>query len=335
MPMASFDHAEKVNGPASAQNTIAITGAAGNLGSLVARHMLATTDADLRLMIHRRDVPQDLRQLPRAKIVRCDLADPKSLGPALSGADCVVHFAGVLFKARPERFLPVTNTAYFQNLIEAAVQQRVRRIILISFPHVEGETTPDRPASGRLDGNPASAHARTRLEEERLLFAAGKQHGFEAVSLRVGMVYGRGILMVDAAHWLAKRRLLGIWRQPTWIHLISKDDFAQATANAAMSPGVAGIYHLGDEGKQTLQEFLETCASCWRAAKPMRLPLGLIYTAAQMCEWQSSLFGTTSPLTRDFITIGRCSYYGDTVRMRSELLRELKYPNLAAGKSTL
>ena len=34
------------------------------------------------------------------------------------------------------------------------------------------------------------------------------------------MVYGRGILMVDAARWLAARRLLAVWRDPTWIQLM-------------------------------------------------------------------------------------------------------------------
>ena len=314
---------------------IAITGAAGNLGSLLSRHLLHSTNHDLRLLIHQRDVSLDLRGQERAPAFRCDLAKPDTLLSALDGVDCIVHFAGVLFKAHPERFLPTTNTAYFQNLLDASIKRKVRRIILISFPHVEGCSTPETPATGKLNGQPASAHARTRLEEEKLLFAAGEQHGFEAVSLRVGMVYGRGILMVDAARWLAKRRLLGIWHEPTWIHLISTDDFLAATAAAASRENIRGIYHLGDEGKQTLQEFLDVACAIWKTRKPWRMPLGLIYFAARLCELQSALFGTKSPLTRDFITIGRCSYYGDTTRMRTELLSELKYPTLNTGKHTL
>lgn len=69
-------------------------------------------------------------------------------------------------------------------------------MILISFPHVEGETTPKCHATGRLDGTPTSMHARTRLEEEKILFDL-KKSGIETVSLRVGMMYGRGILMID------------------------------------------------------------------------------------------------------------------------------------------
>jgi nucleoside-diphosphate-sugar epimerase len=316
-------------------SVIAVTGAAGNLGSLLSRHLLAQTPHDLRLLIHNRDLPPDLRGQSRAPAVRCDLANPETLLPALQGVSCVVHFAGVLFKANPEHFLPTTNTDYFKNLLDAAIAQKVRRVILISFPHVEGETTYESPATGKLDGSPTSVHARTRLEEEKLLFAAGKQHGVEAVSLRAGMVYGRGILMIDAARWLAKRHLLGVWREPTWIHLISTDDFLAATAAAATHENIQNIYHLGDEGHQTLQDFLDVACETWGVRKPWRLPLALIYLAARLCEFWSQLFNTRSPLTRDFITIGRCSYYGETARMRTELLPKLKYPTLKDGRHTL
>jgi len=314
---------------------IAVTGAAGNLGSLLSRHLLAHTPHELRLLIHNRDLPTDLLDQPRAPAVRCDLAQPETLAPALAGVDCIVHFAGVLFKANPERFLPTTNTAYFKNLLDVAVTQKLRRVILISFPHVEGETTPDSPATGKLDGFPVSAHARTRLEEEKLLFDAGKTHGFEAVALRVGMVYGRGILMIDAARWLARKHLLGVWREPTWIHLISTEDFLTATTAAANLEKIQGIYHLGDGGRQTLQQFLDTACETWGMRKPWRMPLGLIYFAAGLCEVWSQLFGTRSPLTRDFVTIGRCSYYGDTSRMRTELLSKLTHPTLKEGRHTL
>ena len=189
---------------------------------------------------------------------------------------------------------------------------------------MEGETTKDHPATGRLDGTPESTHAQTRLAEEQFLFSEVKNAGLETVSLRVGMVYGRGVLMVDAARWLAEHRLLGIWRKPTWVHLISKDDFLEATRQAVERDGINGIYHLGDDGHQTLQDFLDTAAQVWGCKRPWRLPLPLIFAAARACEFQSWLFGTPSPLTRDFTKIGQCSYYGDTLRMKQELLDTLK-----------
>jgi len=314
--------------------TILITGATGNLGSLLARH-LAQSGHNLRLMYHRKPLAPDLVSAPNVSPVQADLAKPETLSPAVEGADVIVHFAGVLFAPRPERFLPVTNTQWFSNLVVAALKANVGRIILISFPHVEGPTTPDQPATGRLDRKPISAHARTRLQEERLLFERIEGTTTTPISLRLGMVYGRGILMVDTARWLAQRRLLGVWRELTWFQLISTADYLRATEAAILKPGVRGIYHVGDEKPVTLQEFLDKACGAWNCRRPFRTPLWTIYVVAALCELFAAISGKPSPLTRDFITIGRVSHWGDTKRARQELIPELKYRTLEDGLSTL
>jgi nucleoside-diphosphate-sugar epimerase len=282
-------------------------------------------------MTHRRDVPADLRVAGKTEVVQADLSAPDSLRAAVNGVDQIVHFAGVLFRANPRRFLPTTNTGYFRNLVDAARLHGVRKVILISFPHVEGPTSFDHPATGRLDGSPISVHARTRLEEERYLFASVEQ----PVSLRVGMVYGRGILMIDAARWLASRRLLGVWKQPTEIQLISKIDFCDACAAAIENSSASGIYHIGDEGRVSLQDFLKLACRQWGLPQPWQMPLWMIYSAAALCEFYSGIFDSPSPLTRDFIDIGRVSYHGDTHRFRTELLPTLKHPSILDGAHTL
>ena len=310
---------------------ILITGAAGNLGSLLARYLLFREVGPLRLMVFRRDVPADLKVAGKTEIIRADLSQQGSLAAAVKGVDVIVHFAGVLFKANPEHFLNTTNTEYFKNLVDVAKENGVRRIILISFPHVEGSTSIKNPAKGRLDGTPISVHAKTRLEEERYLFA----NAAEPISLRVGMVYGKGILMIEAARWLAKRRLLGVWKERTQIHLISKDDFCAACTAAVTNSAASGIYHIGDEGNVSLQEFLELACRQWKLGRPWTMPLWVIYTAAELCELYSRISGSVSPLTSDFIDIGRVSYYGDTNRMRRDLLPVLKYRTIAEGLSSL
>ncbi|NDV94232.1 NAD(P)-dependent oxidoreductase [Dysgonomonas sp. 521] len=310
---------------------IAITGAAGNLGGLLAQGLKDRADVGLNLLIHKKNVTDNLKGKKNISVFRVDLAKKETLGDALQNVDVIVHFAGILFKANPEKFLPTTNTQYFNNLLDIAVQQGVKRIILISFPHVEGENTPDNPAKGVLTGSPQSMHARTRLEEEKLLFQYGDKYGFEAVSLRVGMVYGEGILMIDAGQWFARHWLLGVWKKPTYIHLISKVDFVDATIAASLNPGIRGIYHLGDEGVQTLQQFLDDITVYKGNHKPWRMPVWMIMTAAGSFELFSSVFGTRSPLTIDFVRIGMASYYGDTGRMRTELLPELKYRTYKDG----
>ncbi len=315
-------------------STVLITGAAGNLGSRLARRLLRGDDR-IRLMVHRTPPPADIASAPQAEVVQADLARPDTLPPAVNGVDAIVHFAGVLFRPHPERFLPETNTRWFSNLVGAALDARVKRIVLISFPHVEGPTTPEHPATDRLDREPISAHARTRLDEERLLFARTRGTATTPVVLRSATVYGRGILMIDAARWLARYRLLGVWRTPTWYHFIQVDDFLDAAAAAALKPGIEGIYPLGDERPLTIQEFLDEATRVWGLTRPWRMPWRMIYLAAAACESFASVFGTMSPLTRDFVRLGRVDHVCDTRRMRAELLSVLKYPTFETGKLTL
>lgn len=314
--------------------TILITGAAGNLGSLLARHLIPCGHP-LRLMYHRTPLPTDIVNAPNVSSLRADLADPRTLLPAVNGVDVVVHLAGVLFAPRPERFLPETNTRWFSNLLTAAMEARVPRVILISFPHVEGPTSVEHPATGRLDRHPISVHAQTRLQEERLLFDRTRETGTAPIVLRLGMVYGRGILMIEAARWLARRRLLCVWREPTLFQLLSMADYLRAVEAAIFKPGIRGIYHVGDEQPVTLQHFLDEACRVWGYPRPFRMPLWLIYAAASLCEAFGLIAGTRSPLTRDFIRIGRVSHWGDTRRAREELISELRYPTLESGLSTL
>jgi len=141
--------------------------------------------------------------------------------------------------------------------------------------------------------------------------------------------------MVDTARWLAERRLLGVWREPTIFQLISTEDFLRATEAAIVKPGVRGIYHVGDEKPVTLQEFLDKACDVWNCRRPFRTPLWTIYVVASLCELFAAILGKPSPLTRDFITIGRVSHWGDTKRAREELIPKLKYRTLEDGLPTL
>ena len=313
---------------------ILITGGAGNLGSFTARYMLSGPHA-LRLMVHRRPPAEDLARAPDVAVYRADLSVPATLTEACRGVDVIVHFAGRLFAPRPERFLPKTNLQYVQHLVAAAQEAGVRKFILISFPHVEGESTPTRPAAGLLDGRPASVHARTRLAAERHLFGACGGTPMVPISLRAGMIYGRGVLMIEAGRWLLRRRLLAVWPEPTWIHLLALPDFLACVVAAIEGTPAAGIYNLGDDQPLTLQEFLDRIAAHWGFARPWRFPRRSFYLVASAVEAFAAICRTAAPLTRDFIHIGMASYVMDTTRMKRELRPRLAYPTLTEGLALL
>jgi nucleoside-diphosphate-sugar epimerase len=313
--------------------TVLIVGAAGNLGSRLTQHLMGGPYG-LKLLIHHTPLPFEVDGAPRVSVHRADLAEPATLYESCAGTDCIIHLAGVLFAPHPERFLPMTNVQYVENLARVAQEAGVRRFILVSFPHVEGETFPDRPARGSLDGNPSSVHARTRLAAERRLFEAcgdAPDRTMTPVVLRAGTIYGRGLRLIEAARWLARRRMLAVWRQPTWTHLLALPDFLQAVVAAIDRPDVHGIYNLGDDQPLTLQACLDTLTEHWGYRRPWRLPQWCFGAAAWCSETGATVLRTHSPLTSDLVKIGAASHVCETTRMKQELLSELSYPTLRDG----
>ena len=141
--------------------------------------------------------------------------------------------------------------------------------------------------------------------------------------------------MTEAARWLLRHRLMAVWREPTWEHLLALPDFLEAVRAAIESPKVSGIYNVADDQPMTLQEFLDTIAEHWRYPKPWRSPRWTFPVAGAACEAFASVFGTRSPLTRDFIKIGMVSSVADTSRMKRELLPRLAHPTLKQGLALL
>ena len=312
---------------------ILITGAAGNLGGFLARHLLAYSGHKLLLMRHKTALAPDLLG-PRSEERVCDLADPGSAAEACLGADVVMHFAGKLFSPHPESFLPTTNALYAKHLVDGALGAGVKKFILISFPHVEGPTSAEAPCRGRLDGSPVSVHAQTRLAAERYLFEAAASSKMQAVSLRPGMVYGRDVLMLAFARRLARWGLLGVWRSPTPIHVISLWDFNEC-CRAAIEKDVSGVFPLGDDAPTTLQEFLNGCCAHWGVGRPWRVPVWGVYAAAWICEGLAGVVGCGTPFTVDFIRIGRVPYFCDTRRMKEELGVRVRYRGWKEGLGTI
>lgn len=91
---------------------IAITGAAGNLGSLLANRLI-NEDISLNLLYHKKEVNKQLKENTKVTTYKVDLARKETLDAALIDVDVIIHFAGVLFKANPEKFLPETKYYIF------------------------------------------------------------------------------------------------------------------------------------------------------------------------------------------------------------------------------
>ena len=200
---------------------------------------------------------------------------------------------------------------------------------------MEGETTPDRPATGRMDAKLNVIHFRTRLEAERELLEACKSSATTPVIFRSGIVYGREIKMLQGARWLLRHRLMAVWRKPTWAHLIALPDFLLALQAAIEGDNIRGIYQVCDDAPLTLQDFLNRLADHYGYPRPHRLPAWMFHLAEFSVEMAALALRTATPLNRDIVKAGMTSCVADNSRMKRELLPVLKYPTLQEGISLL
>ncbi len=168
-----------------------VTGGAGYIGSIVAKHLL---DAGHEVVVfdnlengHRAAVPH------AAELVVGDLLDPDALGKVVTpGLDGVLHFAALALVAEsvshPERYYR-TNVGGTLNLLDAMDHTAVRRLVFSSTCAVYGEPA-ETPIRETAVPGPVNAYGASKLGVDLMIGDFCRAHGLGAVSLRYFNVAG-------------------------------------------------------------------------------------------------------------------------------------------------
>ena len=173
--------------------TILITGAAGNLGAKLRRHLEGRHD--LRLLdLH----PNGDPTIHAADLSRWD----ETWIRLFEGVNAVVHLAAdpVATRSWPELIAPNVDATI--NAYEAAARSGVRRFVYASSNHVMGgykdevgpitPEMPPRPGTHYISGGErrdSSAYAATKLFGERLGRCYAESRGLSVVAVRIGWAW--------------------------------------------------------------------------------------------------------------------------------------------------
>ena len=204
----SGDAAEGGSGPADNGNLLTgrlaqvsdlgrclVTGAAGFLGRNLVKSLLQQ-GCRVSALVNR--TPLDFEH-PELTIVRGDVADAADMERACRGIDTVFHTAATIAllggrfastKYRQDAWR--VNVEGTQNVIDACQSQGVQRLIYTSSVDV----TFDGKALPRMDENmpyaqrPKSVYAFTKIEAERRVLAANREHGLLTCAIRPDGIYG-------------------------------------------------------------------------------------------------------------------------------------------------
>jgi nucleoside-diphosphate-sugar epimerase len=300
---------------------ILVTGATGAVGPQV---VAALQDACYRVRTFSLDPPQPGVLPEDVDVHTGDVTDPSSVQSVMQGVDAVIHMAALLHIVEPSPAMRETyqhvNVDGTAAIVEAAVRERVKRVVFFSTIAVYGDAR-RQILTEEVVPHPDTFYAQTKLAAERIVLDSTRSDGQPlGAVLRLSAVYGSRIKgnyrrLVQS---LANGRFVPVGDGSNRRTLVYDKDVARAAVLAMRHPAAAGrAYNVSDGRFHTLREIIEAiCEALGRPPPRLSLPVGPVRLGAGVVEDAARLAGLKSPVGR--VTIDK---YTEDVAVSSQQIR--------------
>lgn len=304
---------------------VLITGATGLLGSHLIKELQDRGEEIRALVLPVENADKLTAQ--GVEIVRGDITDAGSLGPAVEGVDLVFHLAGMMGVWRPMADYRLVNVTGSENLYKAAQAAGVRRYVHTSSHTIYGlghgrfmtEEDPLRP-----DPDPYSV---TKAEGDRLMRRLMLNSDVETVILRPGTFFGPG----DHLHFgrMAQKTKDGkgllLGKGDNALPFCYVTDVVQGYLLAAYHEKAPGnAYNITNDRPLTQKEMFDTIADAVGGKRPtLHLPYLPVFLGATVAERLYVLAGMKSkpPATQ----LGAMMFGSDNKHSVGKARRELGF----------
>ena len=251
---------------------ILITGGAGLVGSHIADQVAARAREVVVLDNFVRGRRENLRQAMaagRVRVVEGDIRDRKLLAEVMAGVDILFHQAAIRITqcAEEPRLALEVMAAGTYNVLEAAVQAKVKRVVAASSASVYG-LAEEFPTSERHPPyNNRTLYGATKTFNEGLLRAFHEMYGLDYVALRYFNIYGprmdiHGVYTEVLIRWMDRISagqpplIFGDGRQT--MDFVYIEDVARANLLAAESGAGDEVFNVASGAETSLQQLADT-----------------------------------------------------------------------------
>lgn len=229
-----------------------VTGGSGYFGCLLVGELLQRGyEVSVFDLVDVDDRPQNVR------FHRGDIRDREAIREACEGIDVIHHNVAQVPLAKNRELFDSVNIDGTRNLLDAAVDARVHKLVLTSSSAVYGVPSKN-PVDDSVIPTPREPYGRAKLEAEKLARRYVDSQGLDITIVRPRTILGHGRLGIF--------QILFEWvrtGKPVWLlgnghnryQFVHADDLADACIRAGELPGPE-IFNIGAERFGTMRELL-------------------------------------------------------------------------------
>jgi len=280
---------------------VLVTGASGFLGSALVRRLRERGESP-RVFLRRPAAPGSAAKGLDA--VYGSLGEPEAVDRAVAGVEVVYH-VGAAMKGWREDFEAGTVWGT-RNIIDACLRHRVKRLVYVSslgvLDHAGHEDGVIVDEESPVEPNPdlRGLYTQTKLEAERMVLAATKERGIDAVIVRPGQIFGPGAEKVTPNGVI---KLAGQWivagNGKRMLPAVYIEDVVDGLLAAETAPAARGrIIHLIDPTPLSQNEYMKWCKPALEKTPIRRTPVAFLMFAGWMFDVLSKVLKKPLPLSR-------------------------------------
>jgi len=305
--------------------TFFLTGATGFLGSHIAKMLLEAGHSvrAIRRVQSKMDLLGDLAS--HVDWIEGDVLDPESLEEGMRGAQAVIHAAAFLgFEGkRSEEQLMAVNVGGTANVVDAAVQTGIERLVHVSSIAALGRTEGDtgcRDESAEWGESPMNTGYALSKHLAEMEVHRGIAMGLDAVMVNPSLIMGVGRISENTMQ-IADRLVKG------GIPFVPKGG-TNVVDVRDVADGCLKAFHQGQTGERYIlaghnllwNDILETMGSCLEVTPPSRtLPRWLMMSVAGLFEFGAMVTRRSTVITREAVNLSMSISCYDNTRSREAL----------------
>ena len=246
-----------------------VTGGTGFIGSFIAENLVKRGEY-VRALARKTSDTTFLKSLG-VEIFYGDLNDPASMREAVRGMDKVFHSAAMVGDWIDSSKAYGTNVEGTRNLIEASLDEKIKRFVFVSSLGVLGMKDQNHTPSDAPRVKVGDPYIDTKVEAEEIVAGYGKERNLPFTVIRPGFVFGpRDTKVIPGmASYIKRGKFMFIGSGKNKINMIYVENLADAVVKASYSDKTLNqIYNITNDSNMTMMDMVYLISDMWGYKRP-------------------------------------------------------------------